>query len=107
MLRTDSAGAVEEIAASMRHENLVHFHDPRRRAGKAFGPVLNAGGAVVWDSYLLFPSGMTWNEAPPIPADWAHQLRSAWADPARFRWKDDLTDWLQAAAAQTGTPSES
>jgi hypothetical protein len=103
MLRTDSAGAAEEIAASIHHERLTHFHDPRRRVGKAFGPTLQTGGAVVWDSYLAFRPGVTWDEAPPFPADWAHQLRSAWADPARFRWKDDLTAWLREAATRAAT----
>lgn len=99
MRRTDSVEAAGEMAASLHHERLTHFHDPRRRAGKAFGPTLQTGGAVVWDSYLFFPPGATWDEEAPRPTDWAHQLTSGWADPTRYRWKDELIAWMRRVVA--------
>jgi len=76
---------------------LHHFHDPRRRIGKAFALVLGAGGALVWDVYLAFHPGSNWEREPPSPADWAHQLHAAWAAPERFRAKEDLEGWLRRA----------
>ena len=99
MLRTDNAAAAEAQAASLQHDRLQHFRDPHRRAGKAIGGMLGAGGAVVWDTYLLFPREAEWKEGPPSPIQWAHQLSATWADPARFRWRDDLAIWLREAVA--------
>jgi hypothetical protein len=95
MLRTDSLAAAEAEAAALSHSRLQHFHDPRRRLGKAIGGALGTGRAVVWDTYLFYAPRATWIDEPPPPIDWAHQVRAGWADPARFRWKDDLTTWLE------------
>ncbi len=94
MLRDDSLDTAHRAALDLQADRLVHFHDPRRRVGKAIAPRLNAGRAVVWDVYLYFPVHSRWEDAAPSPEDWAHQLEAEWADVARYRRGDDLTRWL-------------
>lgn len=106
VLPGDGAGAAVGQSEALRDESLRHFYDPRRRVGKALAPGLGAGRAVVWDTYLYFPSGVQWDDLPPLPEDWAHQLGAAWADPARFRSKGGLLDWLRAGAADRQDLSE-
>jgi hypothetical protein len=31
-------------------------------------------GQLAWDAYLLFAPGIEWDEAPPPPSFWMHQL---------------------------------
>ncbi len=95
MLRGDSLDSARRAAHPLRADRLLHFYDPRRRIGKAIAPNLSAGHAVVWDVYLVFPMGIRWEVSAPSPEDWAHQLDATWADVSRFRWDEDLEDWLQ------------
>jgi len=99
ILRTDGPDAAARAAQGLQGDQVCHFYDPRRRIGKAFAPSLGAGGALVWDVYLLFPAGRRWEEAPPPPAEWAHQLDAPWAEPSRFHVEDDLDDWLRRLTA--------
>lgn len=95
MLRTDSLTAALAEAAALPYDRLEHFHDPRHRVGKAIAGALGAGLAVVWDAYLILARDAQWIDEPTRPIDWANQLRAGWADPAHFRWKDDLDAWLR------------
>ncbi len=97
MLEADGPDAARRAAQALQADRLDHFYDPRRRIGKAIGPMLGAGQAVVWDVYLFFPTGSRWKESAPSPVDWAHQLDARWADAARYRWEGELTDWLHQA----------
>jgi hypothetical protein len=97
MLARDNLEAARRAAGSLVDERVRHFHDPRRRVGKAFGRPLGSGGAVVWDSYMLFDRVTRWDDAPPPPAEWAHQLHAPWADRTRFRSAEALAAWLEGA----------
>ena len=99
ILRADGPGSASRAASALPGDGVRHFYDPRRRIGKAFAPSLRAQGALVWDVYLIFPPGGRWEEAPPPPAEWAHQLDAAWADASRFHTEDDLDHWLRQVTA--------
>ncbi len=81
-------------------DRLIHFHDPRRRAGKALASAVGAGRSVVWDTYLFFAPGVRWEQTPPAPEDWAHQLDAPWAEAERFRQGDQLSEWLRQTAGR-------
>lgn len=100
MLPADGLETAAGQAGALHADGLRHFHDPRRRVGKALAPTVGADRAVVWDTYLFFHPDALWADSPPPPEDWAHQLHAAWADPGRHRWGDTLLTWLQQAAAR-------
>ena len=43
--------------------------------------MLGGPGGYAWDTYLVFSIGVTWDEAPPLPSDWVHQLDHAQGRP--------------------------
>jgi hypothetical protein len=46
----------------------------------------------------FYKRGMTWEDRPPAPAEWVHQLGGGRrADPAYFRTGEDLTNGLHDA----------
>jgi hypothetical protein len=76
------------MAASISDRRVRHFYDPRphRHAGHAFGKgILRLGGGPAWDVYLFYAPGTIWEQDPPAPTEWFHQL-GGWlrADPKRF-----------------------
>jgi hypothetical protein len=99
MLAYDERDAAQRAAVKMdRDPRLRQFYDPGRRAGTAIARGLGADEpAVAWDAYLLYAPGATWENAPPVPFDWAHQLTaSRWADRRRYYQGDDLMAALRA-----------
>lgn len=88
MLSSDNLDAARRMAASIPDRRVKHFHDPRpaRLAGSAFGKdLLRRGGGPAWDVYLFYAPGATWEQDPPPPTEWYHQLGGGLrADPERF-----------------------
>jgi hypothetical protein len=76
--------------------NLVHFYDPNQRAGQVIATSLKAEvSKVAWDVYLFYAANDEWEEEPPQPLDWIHQLSgSEWADPNRLYLGDNLAPKL-------------
>ena len=95
MLPVDNRWSVRRRVAEMSDPRARHFHDPRRRAGRALAASLGAPGKILWDAYLLYPQGAVWDATPPAPADWAHQLDADWAERARHHTGKDLELELQ------------
>jgi hypothetical protein len=96
MLPADSAIAAQLMALAIRSANLRHFHDPQQQAARAFAGSLGAAGKVAWDIYLFYPPGRLWQNCPPPPAVWAHQLgKGSWADPLCYRHGDGLVTELR------------
>ena len=54
---------------------------------RAYAPVLEVPRA--WDVYMLYRPGVTWDDAPPAPDFWMHQLTGG--DPKRRLCPEDLT----------------
>jgi hypothetical protein len=54
---------------------VQHFWDPDGTLAAPFKSVLALPGRVrAWDVYLLYPPGARWDDLPPAPAYWQHQL---------------------------------
>ena len=99
MLAYDARDTAQRAADKMdRDPRLRQFYDPGRRAGIAIARGLGGDErAVAWDAYLLYAPGATWEDAPPVPFDWAHQLTaSRWADHGRYHHGEDLIAALRA-----------
>jgi hypothetical protein len=54
---------------------VTHYSDPEAYVAKAYGRVLGVPyGSPAWDVYLAFGADARWDETPPPPAHWEHQL---------------------------------
>ena len=101
MLPFDNALTARLMARTMKAPCVRHFHDPGKQVGKIIAQSLGAPGKVAWDIYLFYPKGIRWNDGPPPPAVWAHQLgTNGWADPARYYRGDGLVEELGRAMEQ-------
>lgn len=105
MLPFDNVLTARLIARTIKAPGVCHFYDPGKRVGKIIAQSLGAPGKVAWDVYLFYPEGIRWDDSPPPPAIWAHQLGSnSWADPARYQRGDDLVEELHRAMEQLRGP---
>ena len=78
----------------MEDERALHFWDEHAFVGTAFAPYIERLQPPVWDIWMLFAPGVTWEEEePPIPDWWEHQLTvlshlpDRRLDPVRFASK--------------------
>ncbi|MFQ5776676.1 MAG: hypothetical protein ACE5IP_01565 [Terriglobia bacterium] len=60
----------------------LHFSDPEGYSGREYGKIVGIPyGAPAWDIYFAFGADVRWEDAPPAPTYWEHQLGRV--DPAR------------------------
>ncbi|MBI3287633.1 MAG: hypothetical protein HYZ68_06250 [Chloroflexi bacterium] len=96
MLGSDTEDAARRWAPTIEDPRARHFYDPQRRAGRAIAQSLGGQGKIAWDIYLFYDKDSEWNEGPPMPIDWVHQLTgSSWADAARYHVGDRLAEKLR------------
>jgi hypothetical protein len=80
VLETDTLQAAERVQGRLPADHrLGHFWDDDLLLSRAYHRVLQLGERprrhrVAWDIFLLYDAGILWNEAPPVPAFWMHQL---------------------------------
>jgi hypothetical protein len=80
VLETDTPQAAERVQVRLPADHrLGHFWDDDLRLSRAYHRVLQLGKRprrhrVAWDIFLLYGAGILWNEAPPVPEFWMHQL---------------------------------
>lgn len=89
-LPADSGTAAEQSAHTFNDQRLCQFYDPQQLSGRAVADSLGWPGRIAWDIYLFYTAGSHWNETPPLPSDWMHQLTDPWADSERLRMGNDL-----------------
>ncbi len=91
ILAADTEGAARSAARTLVDPRAQHFYDGERRVGRAVAESLGGQGEVAWDMYLFYGPGQEWEELPPRPVAWAHQLAGdAWADPRRYHRGQEL-----------------
>lgn len=98
-----SDGSISAIRAStiFSDPRVTQFHDPNQLLGNAFAGGLVTSGPA-WDVYLFYPAGVRWDEAPPAPVAWAHQLGSGIAPASHVKTGLDLAGALHAAMERLG-----
>ena len=96
-LAADSRKTAEVSAGTFNDPRVCQFYDPRQGSGRAVADSLGWHGRIAWDIYLFYTVGHKWNEAPPVPVDWMHQLTDPWADADHLRTGDDLVRELAAS----------
>jgi hypothetical protein len=75
ILPEDSEEAARDSSALVTDPRAAHFWDATRALPPLLAPVLSLPeGWPAWDVYLAYPPAALWDERPPTPAFWHHQL---------------------------------
>ena len=90
MMGSDNYEAAQKAVSKFKDERVKQFYDPNQLAGKAFAGSLGHNDKVAWDVYLFYPIESRWEELPPRPEAFMHQLRDSWADQSCLFEKDKL-----------------
>lgn len=91
-LAGDGPASALRAGETLADPRVSFFHDGHRRAARAFARGLLPVTAAE-DVYLFYPSGAVWDEEPPRPVAWTHQLGRL--SPAHFACQEELGDALQ------------
>ena len=83
ILRGDNFDLAKKHAQLLNDPRVSHYYDADQNFGKSVANVLGGKGKVAWDIYMFYNSGMKWEEQPPIPSSYMHQL-----GPLRHKWID-------------------
>ncbi len=85
-------------------DTRVHqYYDPGAQAGKLFAGVLGLPrGRPAWDLYMVFAPGARWDDSPPKPTYWMHQLGVA---PPELRLDAPKLERVVAGLLAAGKPS--
>lgn len=75
ILPDDKGAAARESRTLVPNARAAHFWDAGRALPPLFAAVLGLPeGWPAWDVYLLYDRGATWEQEPPAPSYWEHQL---------------------------------
>jgi hypothetical protein len=76
VLKPDNYESAVKAQFQIRDERAVHYWDGDKELGSAYGKVvpLPNGRKFAWDIYFAYAEGVKWEDKPPEPADWVHQL---------------------------------
>ncbi len=75
ILPDDRGEASRQSALLVGDSRASHYWDAEKTLPPLFAPVLGLPEDwPAWDVYLAYPAGATWDDEPPAPAFWHHQL---------------------------------
>lgn len=70
--------AARREAGRIPDGRAMRFFDPEAEVGKLYSGILRlAPGLPAWDVYLVFGPEVRWQDGPPEPTYWMHQLGRA------------------------------
>ena len=94
------AGAARAASSRMDDPRVSHYLDPDYAVATPYRTILDlslSGEEPAWDAFLVFDRQTRWEEQPPAPADWMHQLGVG--PPARRLNAAKLAEAVRAALA--------
>jgi hypothetical protein len=75
ILPKDGEAAARTSTALVPDARAAHFWNAENTLARLFARTLDLPeGRPAWDVYLAYPPGPTWDDAPPAPSFWHHQL---------------------------------
>ena len=103
----DSADTARVETEAFGDQRMALAWDPESRAGRLFTKALSLR-RIVWDAYLLYPPGVTWDEAePPQPTFWMHQLSVDYGvDPKLLLGPGRLSEEVRRLLGKRAQPSD-
>jgi hypothetical protein len=87
----DFKGEARKLSNSFRDKRVSYILDPESETGKQWERILKTERLIAWDVYLLYGAVANWQDDPPLPDFWMHQLggvtKAPVLDEATFRAK--------------------
>ncbi len=76
VLQSDNAAAGRQAELLLPDPRVTHYWDGDSSLGKLYGRSLELprGRQLAWDIYFVYAPGVTWDDEPPPPTAWMHQL---------------------------------
>ncbi len=74
ILRTDNEAAAGKATVLLPDPRVRHFWVPSQSVGEMFQKPIGLAAEPAWDVYLAYPRGVHWDDHPPAPAFFMHQL---------------------------------
>ena len=74
ILKTDNERAARKATALLDDPRVEHYWVSTRDVGKLFQDPIGLTTEPAWDVYLVYPRGVSWDQSPPRPAFFMHQL---------------------------------
>jgi hypothetical protein len=65
---------VKKLSSGFPDKRVSYYKDPDSLAGNLWERVLKTQREIAWDVYLLYGADAQWDEQPPQPEFWMHQL---------------------------------
>ncbi len=97
MNSSDNYEAAQQAIKKFNDPRVKQFYDSQRLLGRTIAKSLGHCDELAWDIYLFYPPQAVWQELPPPPELYMHQLRNSWADQSCL-FEDDL---LRAKLTET------
>lgn len=106
MVPGDDRRSAQRSARIFRDPAVRQFHDPEARSGSRVAESLGGDGSEpAWDVYLFYDRQADWDDRPPEPAHWAHQLGGVPQEyAAHYRTGANLEQWLRSTAGAMLSP---
>ena len=82
IMKFDSEETARRAAGLFPDPRVRQFWAPTTEVGEMFQKPLKLKSEPAWDAYLVYAPGARWEQSPPRPRDFMHQL---WALPASKR----------------------
>lgn len=76
VLKSDNAIAGKKAEPLLPDPRVIHYWDAENSLGKLYGRQLTLprGRQLAWDVYFVYAPGIRWEDEPPEPTAWMHQL---------------------------------
>jgi hypothetical protein len=97
ILDKDTFDAAIPSVKALSDDRAHNFYDSKKAVGKTIADSVGWQGHIAWDIYLFYAPTVKWDEAPPKPEFWMHQLKNDWATKNKYRTGDELKNELSVS----------
>ena len=94
ILEKDNLEAALPSVRALSDQRIQHFYDDHKTVGKIIADSVGWQGNVAWDICLFYRPNVKWEDTPPKPKFWMHQLKAEWATQSTYRTGEDLKNEL-------------
>lgn len=70
----DFEGESRKLSKTFPDRRVSYFRDAESLTGDLWETILKTGRETAWDVYLLYGAAARWDDKPPAPGFWMHQL---------------------------------
>ncbi len=103
----DFDGAAKRLSKSFPDKRVSYFKDSDSLAGTLWKRVLKLDNDIAWDVYFLYGAAANWDQQPPQPDFWMHQLYGVTNTPLFNEevFKKKLKEMLSTVEEKSSTTS--